>query len=70
VIVIEDSGLASVIASSARNIRVRRNNVAIVVGSIDKKNLVVNRNLVAQVKQNGAILSIMQKKRRAGCAFQ
>ena len=44
---------------SAESIRVRRNDVALVVGSIAKRNLVVNRNIFAGVKQNGAIVSII-----------
>jgi len=56
---IQDGGVATVGISSARNIRVRRNQVAIVFGNLANRNLVVNRNAIASVKQNGATLSII-----------
>jgi len=58
-ILIEEGGVATVGVSSARNIRVKRNNVAIVFGNLANRNIVVNRNDIASVKQNGATLSII-----------
>ena len=59
---LDDGSSAAVIASSAKNIRIRRNEVAIVLGSIANRNLVVNANVVARVKQNGAVVSIICRR--------
>jgi len=56
---LDDSRVALVALSSARNIRTRRNEVAIVLGSLANRNIIVNRNVLASVQQNGAVVSII-----------
>jgi hypothetical protein len=53
-----DGESATVCVSSAKNIRLRRNVVAVAFNSLANRNLVVSRNDIARVKQNGAVISI------------
>ena len=55
---IDDGESATVYVSSAKNIRLRRNVVAVAFNSLANRNLVVSRNDIARVKQNGAVISI------------
>jgi hypothetical protein len=54
-----DGESATVYISSAKNIRLRRNAVAVAFNSLANRNLVVSRNGLARVKQNGAVRSII-----------
>ena len=56
---IDDGESATVYVSSAKNIRLRRNVVAVAFSSLANRNLVVRRNGIARVKQNGAVVSII-----------
>ena len=53
-----DGESATVYVSSAKNIRLRRNAVAVAFSSLANRDLVVSRNGIARVKQNGAVNSI------------
>jgi len=55
---ITDGQSATVVYSAAKNIRLRRNVVALVFKGIANRNLVVNRNDIARVKQSGAVRSL------------
>ena len=54
-----DGESATVVYSAAKNIRLRRNTIAVAFDSRANRNLVVSRNDIARVKQNGAVRSII-----------
>jgi hypothetical protein len=59
---IDDGESATVYQSAAKNIRLRRNAIAVAFDSRANSNLVVNGNGIARVKQNGAVDSIICRR--------